>query len=130
MMNTNLPESYTDPTNGLNYQLHGDYYFPMLGVPATENDPLGRWAHLRREYLKEHHPVLFSQMMANGELHDHLASIDRDAQVRMDNLVRQMKKAESITEGLKARDQMTWVGTMNGIDARAREIVLEEIVYG
>lgn len=130
MMNINLPESYTDPTNGLTYQLHGDYYFPLLDVPATENETLGCWAHLRREYLKEHHPVLFSQMMANGELHGHLASIERDAQARMDTLVRQMKDAEGITEEMKACNQMAWVGAMNSIDALAREIVLEEIVYG
>ncbi len=68
-------------------------------------------------------------MIANGELHDHLASIERDAQACMDTLVRQMKEAEGITEELKARDQMAWVGVMNGIDVRARKIVLNELIY-
>lgn len=73
-------------TKLITYQLHGDYYFPLLGVPATESEPLDRWAHLRWEYLKEHHPVLFGQLVANGELHDHLVSIDgmrRPAWIRL-----------------------------------------------
>ncbi len=122
-----------DKTNGLWYERHGDYYFPMLGVPAeqpTDDRPLSKYANMRLRYLKKHAPLMLSTLTLNGTLHDQLAQIERDAQSRMDTLIRQMKVAEGITEELKSRNQMAWVDAMNSIHARAEEIVLAEIVYG
>ncbi len=128
MMNTNLPNYCTDERNGLAYQLCGDYYLPLLTVPACDDQPLGHWAQMHRRYLKENHPVLYSELLMTGRLHEYLASVGRDAQARMDMLVRQMMATEGVTEKMKEREQLAWVGAMNSIDTRAKEIVLAEII--
>lgn len=128
-----MKQQIFDETNGLWYERHGDYYFPLLSVPAeqpSDNRPISKHGRMRLRYMKEHAPHTLNALTLNGMLHDHLANIERDAQSRMNTLIRQMQAAEGITEEMKARDQMAWVGVMNSIHARAEEIVLSEIVYG
>ncbi len=121
-----LPETHINPDNGLTYELHGDYYLPLLSV---ENAPsIGYWGRLRQKYLQENKPLLFNQLVITGKLFEHLAETDRAACERMETIIRQMKQAEGITEALKACDQMAWVRAMNSIATRAREIVQSEII--
>ena len=110
------------------YKKVGDYYLPMFSYPAADR-PIGRWGQMRRDYLKEHRPVYFSRLVLSGQFYIELAELDQQAQDRYELIIEQMKKAESVTEELKARDQMAWVGRMNNIAARAREIVMEEMLY-
>ena len=110
------------------YQKVGDYYLPMFTYPAAER-PIGHWGRMRRDYLKEHRPVYFSRLVLSGQFYIELALLDQQAQVRYELIIEQMKKAEGVTEELKSRDQMAWVGRMNNIAARAREIVKAEIIY-
>ena len=83
---------------------------------------------MRKRYLKEQHPVLYSELMLSGKLYSHLLEIDKACEVRMDLLIHQMEKLEGVTEALKATDQMEWVRCMNSMQNRAEEIVLSELV--
>ena len=80
-------------------------------------------------YLKEHRPVLYTNLLLAGELFPHLAEIDKACEERMDLLTHQMAELEGVTEALKAADQMAWIVHMNSIRSRAEEIVLHEQVY-
>ena len=84
---------------------------------------------MRKTYLKEHRPAMYSLYMLEDRLTEHLNVVDDEAQERIDILVRQMMEKQGITEELKVRDQMEWVRVVNGIRSRAEEIVLKELVY-
>jgi hypothetical protein len=84
---------------------------------------------MRKRYLKEKHPVVFSELLLSGKLYPHLLEIDEACEGRMELYVLQMAKREGVTEQLKAADQMEWVRRMNSIRSRAEEIVLHELVY-
>lgn len=114
--------------NGIDYVLVGDYYVPNLKLPE-EKRPIGRWGRMHREYLKENWPLFYSDMVITGEIWTYLADLNEQAQARLELIIEQMKEAEGVTEDLKRRDQMGWVGAMNNIRNRAEEIILTEIVY-
>ena len=107
----------------------GDYSIPNLELPQ-ESRPIGKWGRMHRHYLETCHPIRFNQLILSGALWTYLADLNEQAQARMDTLIEQMKTAEGVTESLKAADPMAWVQRMNGIRARAEEIVREEIIYG
>ena len=115
---------------GGTYRLEGDYFIPNLTLP-DDSQPyrIGRYGRLRQTYLKEHWPALYSTMLLNGTLNQHLAETDQICSERMERLVTQMAQREGVTEALKASSQMEWVGRMNNIRSRAEEIVLAEVVY-
>ena len=106
----------------------GDYYFPNITPPPDAGD-IGFWGRRRREYLREHRPVIFSRLVVSGELYKHLAQVNQEATEHLEILIQGMKEAQGITEELKARDQMAWVGAMNNIRACAEEIIYAELVY-
>ena len=106
-----------------------NYLFPDLALQEEELPPIGKYGRMRKRYLKEQHPVLFSELLLSGQLFPHLVEIDQACEGRMELLVLQMAKREGVTESLKAADQMAWVGKMNSIRSRAEEIVLHELVY-
>ena len=85
---------------------------------------------MRKRYLKEHRPVLFTNLLVSGKLHQHLAEIDRACVDQMYLITRQMADRENVTEALKVADQFEWVRRMNSIQNRAEEIVLNEFVGG
>ena len=113
----------------LTYTLVGDFYIPNIALPE-ENRPIGRWGRLHREYLKEHHPIRFNDLVLSGQLWTYLADLNEQAQERLSLIIEQMKASEGVTEELKAADQMAWVGAMNSILNRAEEIILREMIYG
>ena len=112
----------------MEYVLAGDYYIPNLKLPHEER-PIGKFGRIHREYLKEHSPMRFNDLVLEGQLWTYLADLNEQAQERLSLIVEQMKVAESVTEELKVGDQMAWVRAMNSIHNRSEEIVLEEIVY-
>ena len=113
----------------IQYHKSGDYYLPNLVLEDTEEQPIGKYGRMRKRYLKEHRPVLYSNLLLSGKLFQHLAEIDEACEVRMELLTRQMAKREGVTEALKADDQMEWVRRMNSIRNQTEEIVLHELVY-
>ena len=116
--------------NGIHYTLHGDYYLPDLGLPEKASTPIGHYGRMRKTYLEEHRPGLYERLLLSGRLYEHLSEIDTCCAERMDRMVSQMAEAEGVTENLKARDQMAWVGRMNSIQQRAEESILQELIYG
>ena len=115
-------------TNGTEYTLVGDYYIPNIALPE-ENRPIGRWGRMHRDYLEQHHPILFNDLVLSGQLWTYLADLNEQAQQRLSLIIDQLTAFEGITEELKAADQMAWVGAMNGIRNRAEEIILREMIY-
>ena len=105
----------------LTYTKNGDYLIPDLTLSETPEDarPLGKYGRLRRSYLQEHRPGLYSRLVLSEKLFPHLREIDETAN----------RKSAGVTEELKARDQMKWVGLMNSLKAQAEEIILSELVY-
>ena len=121
-----LKERITE--NGIDYILAGDYYIPDLKLPE-ENRPIGRYGRLHREYLKQEHPARYSSLILTGTLWTYLADLNEQAEKRRDLIIEQMKAAEGVTEELKARNQLEWVGRMNNIRNRAEEIINSELIY-
>ena len=117
-----------DESNGLWYELQGDYYLPCLKLPEEKQVHIGIWGQRHLRYLKEHHRVLYANLLTSGELNAYLADIDRQAEELFLRLVKQMADAEGITETLKASDQMEWVGRMNSVRSRATEIVNSDLI--
>ena len=114
---------------GGTYTLGADgIYYPNL-VSTDEESHYGKYGMMRKTYLKEHRPVMYSLYMLEDRLVEHLNLVDDEAQERMVILVRQMMERQGIVEELKARDQMAWVGAVNNIQNAAEEIVLKELVY-
>ena len=114
-----------DEKNGLDYELCGDYYLPYLKAP--ELPELGRFGKEHLRYLKKCHPGVYDGLLLSGKLGEYLQSTDTQAEKMFSRLVKQLAEKEGITKTLKAANQMTWVGQMNSIHARAKEIVLYEI---
>ena len=113
---------------GGTYTQTGDYLLPDLSLPA-EKEPgnIGVWALRHKRYLKQHHKVLYYNLLTSGKLQSHLADIEEQAQQLFLRLVRELAEKEGVTEQLKAADQMAWVRRMNNTRRRATEIVVKEI---
>ena len=119
-----------DQNNGLWYELQGDYYIPCLVLDETDTSPIGMWGRKHQQYLKEHRPVLYSDLVLSGKLYSYLADIDTQARNKLNLLVTRLAEKEGINEQLKSQDQMAWVGAMNNIRNWAEEIILQELIYG
>ena len=125
-----MEEYIYNSSNGLWYELHVDYYIPCLVLPDAEGRPVGIWGRKHLDYIKEHRPVLYADLVLSGKLYSYLADIDTQARNKLDLLVTQLAEKGGINEQLKARDQLAWVRAMNNIRNRAEEIVLQELIYG
>ena len=112
----------------MTYTRAGDYYIPDLKV-EPEDRSIGKWGRMHRDHLKEYHPIRFSQLVLSGKLWTHLADLNEQAQQRMETLISQMQAAEGVTEVLKAADPLSWAQRMNNIQARAEEVVREELIF-
>ena len=113
----------------ISYSQCGDYLIPNLILPEAEPKLIGKYGRMRKRYLKDHRPVLYSNLLLSGKLHQHLYEIDQACTDRIELITQQMMVQKGVTEALKAADQMEWVRRMNSIQSRAEEIVLHEIVY-
>ena len=114
---------------GGTYRKEGDYHIPNLALPPTPDHQIGKYGHMRRAYLKEHHPILYTNLIVEGTLFEDLVDVDKQCNERMEHLCTAMAKQEGVTEALKAADQMEWVRRKNSIHNRAEEIVLRELIY-
>ena len=115
---------------GGTYTRQGDYCLPDVCLPPEEERPIGVYGQRRRASLKEHHRVLYYNLLTAGTLDGHLTDIEEQAQELFPRMVKQHAVADGVTEALKADDPMAWVRKMNGIWHRANEVVMQEIVYG
>ena len=115
-------------TMNISYIRSSDYFIPDLKL-SEETRPIGKWGRMHRDYLKEHHPIRFNNLVLSGNLWTYLTDLNEQAQQRMETLIAQLKSAEGITEALKAADSLGWTQRMNNITARAEEIIREELIY-
>ena len=113
----------------LTYIKVGDYYIPDLVLDDQPGKEIGIYGRMRERYLEERHPGRYSYMLLHGKLVPHLLEIDMAAQHYLDTMIPRMAAAAGVTEELKARDQMAWVGLVNNCRARADEIILADLVY-
>lgn len=114
---------------GGTYRPEGDYFVPNIELYDTGTAQLGKYGRMRRRYLQEHRPGLYSRLVTSGKFYEHLSEIDQTCHERMERLCTAMAKREGVTEALKASNQMEWVRRMNNIHNRAEEIVISELVY-
>ena len=124
-----MKQHFTDEKPGIRYTLQGDYYLPDLALPAEEQQPIGIWGQRHLRHLKQNRRVLYTNLLTSGKLNSHLADINRQAEEMFSRLVKQMAMRESVTEQLKADNQMEWVARMNNIRSRAAEIVNAEVIF-
>ncbi|MCR0422732.1 TnpV protein [[Clostridium] innocuum] len=115
--------------NGITYTRQGDYNLPNLLPPQEPEAPSGKYALLRKKFLKEHRRITYTNLLTSGQLSSHLVEIEQTAQRRMEQIVTQMAKANGVTEELKERDPMKWVGLMNNLQNAAEEAILAELIY-
>ena len=118
-----------DEKNGLWYELQGDYYLPYLKLPEGEQQPVGLWGQRHLRYIKQNRKVFYLNLLTSGKLNGYLSGLDKQAEDMFFRLVKQMAEREGVTEQLKAKQPMEWIGLMNNIQACAREIVNNEIIF-
>lgn len=114
---------------GGTYTMQGDYCLPNLTLPPEEERPIGVWAHRRRQYLKQHHKILYYNLLTSGKLRSHLADMEEEAQLLFLRLVKEYAEREGVTEQLKAENPMEWVRRMNNIRNQVIGIVINELIY-
>lgn len=114
---------------GGTYTRVGNYLLPNLTLSEEEQKPIGIWGQRHARYLKQHHKILYYNLLTSGKLNAHLAEIDRQAEEMFFRLVKQMAEREGVTERLKAENQMEWVRQMNSIRNRVSEIVYAKIIF-
>lgn len=130
MENTKILEKHIVGENGIGYTLGSDgLYYPDLELPEGTHYNIGKYGLLRWEYLKTHRRGEYIRLLLDGKLNEYLHEIDEECYTRMELLVEQMKAGAGITEKLKEKDQMKWVGLMNNVQSAAEEIVIRELIY-
>ena len=118
-----------DKSNGLWYELQGDYYIPCLTVPVEEDKPIGIWGQRHLRYIKQERKALYIELLTSGKLNAYLANINEQATEQILLLTKQMAECEGVTEQFKEQNQMLWVQRMNNIRDRAMEIVNHNLIY-
>ena len=124
-----MEKTIYDESNGLWYELRGDYYIPCLTVRAQAERPIGIWGQRHLRYIRQHRKALYTELLTGGRLNTYLANINEQATEIMHLLMTQMAECEGVTEQLKAQDQMLWVKLMNNIRDRAMEIINNDLIY-
>lgn len=113
----------------ITYTQQGDYLLPDLKLPEQPKVKIGIWGKRHLRYIKQYHPIRYTNLLTSCELTTYLANVDEEATVMFDRLVKQLAEKEGVTEQLKAGNQMLWIGQMNNIRNQAAEIVNQEIIY-
>ena len=115
--------------NELTYTRVGDYAYPNLTLQNPQSKPLGKYGRMRREYLKNHRPILYNRLILSEKLHSHLTEIEETANRRLEQMMDELAKANGVTEQMKAQNPMLWVQTMNSLKSQAEEAILKELIY-
>lgn len=113
---------------GGTYEQRGDYLFPCLTLPAEQEQPIGIWGQRHLRYLKEYRRATYISFLTSGRLNSYLADVDRQAKEHMDTILPRMMEAAGVTEELKAKEPMRWVGLMNTLKAQVEEVIFNELI--
>ncbi|WP_425755581.1 TnpV protein [Ihubacter sp. rT4E-8] len=114
---------------GGTYRKCRDYLIPNLEMPSTDNFEIGIYGQRHLRYLLEHCKLTYINLLTSGKLNQYLADIDKQAQDRLCQVVKQLKTTQGITEQLKVASPMEWVRKMNCIQQQAEEFILNELIY-
>ena len=114
---------------GGTYTQQGDYFLPDLKLPPEEERPVGVWGQRRLRHLREHRPILYTNLKTTVQLRSHLADVEEQANALFLRLVKDYAASEGVTEQLKAEDPMEWVRRMNSTRERATEVVNPEVMF-
>lgn len=113
---------------GGSYTQQGDYYLPDLRLPPDDERPVGMWGQRRLRYLREHRPILYTNLKTSGQLHSHLADVEEQANALFLRFVKDYAASGGVTEELKVEEPMEWVRRMNGIRTRVTEVVTDRAI--
>ena len=128
-MNNELPKTRIDERTSIEYHLEGDYYIPKLVMPKQEEITLNKYGKMRLNYLKEYKKADYTIMLMNETLNKHLKEIQETTQIRIEQIINELKEKSDLTEDMKNADMLYWVGTINAIKAQAEEIVFRKLIY-
>ena len=115
-------------STALQYTQNGDYLVPNIELNQPQA-PLDKYGRMRQTFLKEQRPILYNHLLLSGKLYPHLAEIEATARQRLEQTMPALMQTAGVTEDLKARDPMQWVGLMNTCKAQAEEAILNELIY-
>ena len=115
--------------NELSYRTVGEVQIPEMSLKETSPTPLGRYGRMRKTYLQEQRPILWTRLLLSETLYSHLHEIEEAAQSRLTEMMPVLMKSAGVTEQMKAEDPMKWTGLMNSLKAQAEEIILRELIY-
>ena len=113
----------------ITYSREGDYLIPDLTLPTEPEIPLGRYAMMHRDYLEQHKRVTYLNLLTSGRLNEHLHQTEQAALARLELLTKQLCKEQGVTEELKEKAPMQWVGLMSNIRSQAEEVILNELIF-
>ena len=113
----------------MTYRQNGDYLIPDIRLSEQEETPIGKYGQMRKQYLKEHRPILWNNLLLTGKLDSHLREIDRTANSRLEQMMTELAMLTGVTESLKEKSPMAWTQQMNALKAQAEEVLLTELVY-
>ena len=113
----------------ITYRMQNGYQVPNLMMPSVPEVHLGKYAELRREYLKKHRRVLYTNLKTSGKLTEHLSEIEQAARKMVEQTVARMAQNEGVTEKLKAADPLRWTSLMNNLKHSAEELVISDLIY-
>ena len=115
--------------NEITYSREGDYLIPDLTLPTEPEIPLGRYAMMYRDYLEQHRRVTDPNLLTSNSRNSHLHEVEQTARARLELLTKQLCREQGVTEELKEKAPMQWVGLMNSIRSQAEEVILSELIY-
>lgn len=128
--NVNLKKEYYDESNGLCYELKGDYYYPMIAITKQEKIIIGKYGRARLNYIKQHKKCLYTELMMTGTLNQHLAEIDKTANERVKNLIKELAEKENTPLYYDGKmNQLEWIQLMNNYKHCGEEITYSELIY-
>ena len=116
----------------ITYHKEGDYFIPDLYLEKEDYERdyiIGKYGHLRLEYLKKHKKSEYTIMFMNKTLRKHIVEIDKQAKKRFEILMKQMLEKNPIDENLKNTNPLKWTGLMNNYKNIIEEIILKELIY-
>lgn len=128
-MNKELPKTKIDKKTGIEYHLEGDYYIPNIVMPKQENITLNKYGRMRLNYLKNNKKAEYMIMLIDGTLNKHLKEIQETATNRVEQIIKGLKAKSDLTEDIKNKDMLYWVGMMNNFKNQAEEIIFNELIY-
>ena len=128
--NVNLKKEYYDESNGLCYELEGDYYYPVIAITKQEKIIIGKYGRARLNYIKQHKKCLYTELTMTGTLNQHLAAIDKTANQRIKEIICEMARKENVPIHYDGKmNQLEWVSLINNYKNCAEEIIYTELIY-